>query len=88
MPSGQQVHVSLPAVPSGPDHFKASNHPCFKLASAEALQELQRRIYEHKEKSGSAAAAYEVDTPGGENSGAQGKEYPSRFFARDFAGNR
>jgi len=88
MPSGQQVHVSLPSVPSGPDHFRASNHPCFKLASPEALQELQRRIYEHKEKSSSAAAVYAVDKPGEGNSGAQGEEYPSRFFARDAAGNR
>jgi hypothetical protein len=28
------------------------------------------------------------DMPGGKNSGAEGVEYPTRFFARDFAGNR
>jgi len=88
MPSGQQVHVSLPAVPSGPDHFRASNHPCFKLASPEALRALQERIHEHWKSSGSRAKPYAVDAPGQMDSGSQGKEYPSRFFARDFAGNR
>lgn len=88
MPSGQQVHVSLPSVPSGPDHFRTSNHPCFKIASPEALRALQSRIYEHHESSRSPAAAYAADRPGDVDSGSQGKEYPTRFFARDFAGNR
>jgi len=30
----------------------------------------------------------EADKPGEENSGAKGEEYSTRFFARDFAGNR
>jgi hypothetical protein len=29
-----------------------------------------------------------ADKPGAKNSGAEGVEYPTRFFARDFAGNR
>jgi hypothetical protein len=64
---------------------------------------LQKRIWHHRLEGG-AAAALDCDEPGGENSGskvyaasslhvwahadAQGVEYPTRFFARDFAGNR
>lgn len=29
-----------------------------------------------------------ADKPGEENSGSKGLEFPTRFFARDFAGNR
>jgi hypothetical protein len=72
------------------------------VSSAEALAELQDRIWSHRQ-SKSEAAALECDEPGGENSGAkvcfvtcspssaaneQGVEYPTRFFVRDFAGNR
>ncbi|KAM7198904.1 hypothetical protein V8F20_005971 [Naviculisporaceae sp. PSN 640] len=35
-----------------------------------------------------ASAPMDCDEPGKENSGDKGPEYPSRFFARDFAGNR
>ncbi|KAK3321910.1 hypothetical protein B0H66DRAFT_552905 [Apodospora peruviana] len=34
------------------------------------------------------AAPMQCDEPGGENSGDKGVEYPTRFFARDYAGNR
>ncbi len=80
--SGQQVHVA-----PGVNETKTSDrHPCFKLQSQETLLELQRRIWDHHVQGGDAAPL-EADRPG-ENSGTKGVEYPSRFFARDFAGNR
>ncbi|OJJ02110.1 hypothetical protein ASPVEDRAFT_52866 [Aspergillus versicolor CBS 583.65] len=80
--SGQQVHVA-----PGVNETKTSKrHPCFKLQSQEKLLELQQRIWDHHERGGDAAPL-EADRPG-ENSGTKGVEYPSRFFARDFAGNR
>jgi catechol 2,3-dioxygenase-like lactoylglutathione lyase family enzyme len=71
--SGQQVHVAFGA----PEDFKhaSSQHPCFK------------RIWEHFERGGEAAPV-QADRPGEKNSGAEGVEYPTRFFARDYAGNR
>ncbi|KXL47050.1 hypothetical protein M433DRAFT_149312 [Acidomyces richmondensis BFW] len=80
--SGQQIHIAF-----GTNDMKSSRHPCFKIESPQALQKLQKRIYEHFERGGEAAPT-EADKPGEQNSGAQGVEYPSRFFARDFAGNR
>ncbi|KAL6702895.1 hypothetical protein ACN47E_000857 [Coniothyrium glycines] len=37
---------------------------------------------------GGEDAPVQADKPGESNSGAEGVEYPTRFFARDFAGNR
>ncbi|KAK3680788.1 hypothetical protein LTR37_021068 [Vermiconidia calcicola] len=37
---------------------------------------------------GDESAPQEADQPGEEASGSKGAEYPQRFFARDFAGNR
>jgi hypothetical protein len=80
----------------------SSRHPCFTLESADLLLELQQRIWDHH-KEGSPSAALECDEPGKADSGSkvstlcprasvltseQGVEYPTRFFARDFAGNR
>ncbi|TXT06364.1 uncharacterized protein COLE_05695 [Cutaneotrichosporon oleaginosum] len=65
----------------------SSRHPCFALPDGAALVELQGRIYEHH-VAGGAAAAVECDRPGADNSGSKGVEYPDRFFARDYAGNR
>ena len=65
----------------------ARRHPCFRLESPEALDKLQRRIWDHFVRGGEGAPS-ECDQPGGENSGEKGVEYPTRFFARDFAGNR
>ncbi|KAK0625464.1 hypothetical protein B0T17DRAFT_617553 [Bombardia bombarda] len=71
---------------------------------AEALRALQERIWAHfvaggggggeeaKTESGGSygvlGAPTECDRPGGESSGSKGVEYPTRFFARDYAGNR
>jgi len=87
--SGQQVHVAFGRDFdfSTTEARTAARHPCFKIESAEKLLELQMRIWTHF-KEGGLGAPMECDEPGGESSGAKGVEYPSRFFARDFAGNR
>jgi catechol 2,3-dioxygenase-like lactoylglutathione lyase family enzyme len=83
--SGQQVHVAIGA----PEDFThtSSRHPCFRVGSAELLVELRKRVWEHYER-GDDAAPREADRPGERTSGDQGVEYPTRFFARDYAGNR
>ncbi|KAH8811193.1 Glyoxalase/Bleomycin resistance protein/Dihydroxybiphenyl dioxygenase [Xylogone sp. PMI_703] len=81
-PGGQQIHIAF-----GANELKSSRHPCFRVESPEALVQLQTRIWEHH-AAGGEAAPLEADKPGGENSGAKGVEYPKRFFARDYAGNR
>jgi hypothetical protein len=64
--SGQQVHVAF-GVPS--DFEKpSSRHACFKLASKQALGELQQRVYSHFERGGEAAPKA-ADRPGQVNSG-------------------
>ncbi|EME83344.1 uncharacterized protein MYCFIDRAFT_81778 [Pseudocercospora fijiensis CIRAD86] len=81
--SGQQVHIAF-----GPNADpESSRHPCFRISSAEALVTLRQKIWEHHER-GDSAAPREADRPGEADSGAKGVEYPSRFFARDYAGNR
>ncbi|KAE8444963.1 hypothetical protein EG329_014090 [Mollisiaceae sp. DMI_Dod_QoI] len=84
-PGGQQIHVS--SNPSPPNDPKASRHPCFKLESPEKLMELRERIWVHFEKK-DEASPMQADKPGEQSSGSQGVEYPTRFFARDYAGNR
>ncbi|KAK4688576.1 hypothetical protein P7C73_g1555, partial [Tremellales sp. Uapishka_1] len=84
----QQIHIAFEGVPGHPDPSPlSSRHPCFMLPSVEALAELQRRIWAHHIAK-SPAAALQCDQPGEENSGAKGVEYPTRFFARDYSGNR
>ncbi|KAL5115787.1 hypothetical protein ACEQ8H_006282 [Pleosporales sp. CAS-2024a] len=83
--SGQQVHVAI-GKPADFAHA-SSRHLCFRLGSAEHLLQLRQRIWEHFERGG-LSAPKEADKPGEKDSGAQGIEYPTRFFARDFAGNR
>jgi catechol 2,3-dioxygenase-like lactoylglutathione lyase family enzyme len=80
--SGQQVHIAF-----GPDEVESRRHPCFQIPSADALLDLQTRIYEHYTR-GDKSAPRQADQPGQINSGSQGKEYPTRFFARDFAGKQ
>jgi catechol 2,3-dioxygenase-like lactoylglutathione lyase family enzyme len=83
--SGQQVHVGF----GDPQDFSfdSRRHPCFRVANSEQLLQLQRRIYEHHQNGG-VGAPKAADRPGDLNSGDQGVEYPERFFARDYAGNR
>ncbi|KAJ5083889.1 hypothetical protein NUU61_008468 [Penicillium alfredii] len=79
--SAQQVHITF-----GPTDPSSSRHPCFKLASRQELEQLKGRVYEHYVRGG-GAAPMTADKPGEINSGTQGKEYPERFFVRDYAGN-
>jgi len=81
-PKGQQIHIAF-----GPNEPESSRHPCFRLETAEALLKLQQRIWDHHVR-GDPAAPMAADKPGEENSGSKGIEYPRRFFARDYAGNR
>jgi catechol 2,3-dioxygenase-like lactoylglutathione lyase family enzyme len=83
--SGQQVHVAV----GKPEDFAytSSRHPCFRVGSVKLLVELRKRVWDHYERGGEAAPK-EADRPGEKNSGDQGVEYPTRFFARDYAGNR
>lgn len=77
--SGQQVHIAIGAATDF--STPSSRHPCFRVGSAEELKALQDRVYRHFEKGGDGAPV-QADAPGGENSGAKGVEYPTRFFAR------
>jgi hypothetical protein len=79
--SGQQVHIApdyngsngVVKGEEGKDEegMKAkwsSRHPCFRLGSPEALEELKMRIWRHFEERG-GAAPLEADRPGGAASG-------------------
>ncbi|KAJ6051853.1 uncharacterized protein N7446_006490 [Penicillium canescens] len=79
--SGQQIHVTI-----GSTDPTSTRHPCFKLDSREELDEIKTSIYEHHIRGG-PAAPLAADKPGEQDSGTQGKEYPTRFFARDYGGN-
>ncbi|KAI8951752.1 hypothetical protein F4801DRAFT_543281 [Xylaria longipes] len=83
--SGQQVHLAF-GVPED-FSFDSRRHPCFRVTDGEQLLELRRRIYAHLERGGPGAPKA-ADRPGDEISGEKGVEYPQRFFARDYAGNR
>ncbi|KAE8349105.1 Glyoxalase/Bleomycin resistance protein/Dihydroxybiphenyl dioxygenase [Aspergillus coremiiformis] len=78
----QQVHIGF-----GTNEPNSSRHPCFRIDSLEDLQKLQHRIWEHHVRGG-RAAPIQADQPGGPISGNMSAEFPTRFFARDFAGNR
>ncbi|KAJ4369567.1 hypothetical protein N0V83_005329 [Neocucurbitaria cava] len=83
--SGQQVHIAF----GKPEDFAntSSRHPCFRLGSVEDLIALRQKVWAHFEKGGESAPT-QSDRPGEKDSGAEGVEYPTRFFARDYAGNR
>ncbi|EFW99727.1 glyoxalase family protein [Grosmannia clavigera kw1407] len=87
--SGQQVHVAFGKPGDFSDDAVASSrHPCFRLTGGRpALEALQQRVWQHF-SAGSPGAPRACDEPGRTDSGAQGAEYPTRFFARDYAGNR
>lgn len=84
--SGQQIHISLPKHAHDTVRDDSSRHPCFRVGSPAALLELQRRVHEHWRRGGPDAPS-QADPPG-ESSGEKAPEYPQRFFARDYAGNR
>ncbi|KAG9195817.1 hypothetical protein G6011_00938 [Alternaria panax] len=67
--SGQQVHIAF----GKPEDFahQSSQHPCFRVGSVEALNELQKKVWEHFERKGESAPLM-ADEPGMKNSGAEG----------------
>ncbi|KAF4281783.1 hypothetical protein KXW98_001648 [Aspergillus fumigatus] len=77
----QQIHIAF-----GQNEPDSPRHPCLRVGSLDDLQKLQQRIYDHHLRGGSAAPL-QADPPG-DCSGEKGVEYPTRFFARDYAGNR
>jgi catechol 2,3-dioxygenase-like lactoylglutathione lyase family enzyme len=82
--SGQQVHIA-----EKPEDFarKSSQHPCFRLGSVEDLIALRQQICNHFKRSKDAAPK-EANKPRKKNSRAEGIKYSTRFFARNFEGNR
>ncbi|KAL1900561.1 hypothetical protein Sste5346_002284 [Sporothrix stenoceras] len=87
-PGSQQIHIAFGReFDFQGDATASSRHPCFQVPSQEALQALQQRVWAHHQ-AGTAGAPKACDQPGDESSGAKGVEYPTRFFARDYAGNR
>lgn len=84
--SGQQVHISYLKHDKDITVPNSSRHPCFKVGSPEALVALQKRILKHLEDGGKDAPMA-CDSVG-ESSGPKTVEYPTRFFARDYSGNR
>ncbi|KAF2193174.1 hypothetical protein K469DRAFT_551609 [Zopfia rhizophila CBS 207.26] len=80
--SGQQIHIAF-----GENDPDSSRHPCFRIESGKALLALRKRVWDHYQRA-DAAAPLAADEPGKEDSGDKGIEYPVRFFARDYAGNR
>jgi hypothetical protein len=64
-PKGQQIHISTNGPPNEP---KSSRHPCFKLESVDALNQLRQNIYTHFENGGEGKPL-EADKPGAEDSG-------------------
>ncbi|KZO99035.1 putative glyoxalase family protein [Calocera viscosa TUFC12733] len=85
--NGQQIHISHPKDAVFPIDPISSRHPCFKVLSFDKLNELREKIYNYKLE-GKVSAPLDADPPGQQDSGAQGPEYPKRFFCRDYAGNR
>ncbi|EPS25895.1 hypothetical protein POX_c04272 [Penicillium oxalicum] len=77
----QQIHISC-----GSTDPESRRHPCFRLSGRDELEAMKQAVYEHHVRGG-PAAPMAADKPGEENSGSKGKEYPQRFFARDYAGN-
>ncbi|KAF3018141.1 hypothetical protein E8E14_009519 [Neopestalotiopsis sp. 37M] len=84
--TGQQIHISIQKHDRDTTEPRSSRHPCFRLGSREALVALQRRILAHAERGG-VDAPLECDAVG-ESSGETTADYPTRFFARDYSGNR
>ncbi|KAI0151314.1 hypothetical protein BJ166DRAFT_628321 [Pestalotiopsis sp. NC0098] len=82
----QQIHISIQKHDRDTTEPRSSRHPCFHLGSRDALVKLQRRILEHK-AAGGGDAPLECDEVG-ESSGETTADYPTRFFARDYSGNR
>lgn len=89
--SGQQLHITsehqLSAIQEKAQS-ESPRHPCFKVPSEEKLLILQRRLWKLYERGGDGAPIH-CDQPGSDNGGqGQSGDFPKRFFARDYAGNR
>lgn len=92
--SGQQIHI-MSAHHLGPAQLRAQTesqrHFCFKIRTLEKLQKLQGIIWQLYERGDEGAPTY-CDEPmrvkGNSREQADVPDTPTRFFARDYAGNR
>ena len=67
--SGQQVHIAFGRTCDFEGAAaQSSRHPCFRIGSPEALQQLQARVFAHF-RDGGEAAPLACDEPGQVNSG-------------------
>ncbi|KAJ5634107.1 hypothetical protein N7528_001949 [Penicillium herquei] len=80
--SGQQIHIT--EGPTDPEHRR---HPCFKLGTQDELETLKKAIHDHHIKGVHRRRWLPINQEKWILVGTQAKEYPKRFFARDYAGN-
>lgn len=87
----QQIHVSSEYYLSQVQmkaQTESPRHLCLKIPSEDKFNILQKTIYQLYEAGGEGAPVY-CDEPGENNSGrGVSGDFPKRFFARDYAGNR
>lgn len=89
--SGQQIHITSEHHLSQAQmkaQAESPRHPCFKILTEEKLDKVHKLIWQLYENGGEGAPVH-CDEPGLDNAG-RGKagDFPKRFFARDYAGNR
>lgn len=89
--SGQQLHVTSEHNLNSTQmkaQSESPRHPCFKVPSEEKLLVLQQRLWDLYDQR-DVGAPVQCDKPGADNGGqGQSGDFPKRFFARDYAGNR
>jgi len=88
--SGQQLHINSQHH-LDEAHWKAQSesarHPCFNILSEDKLDRLHELIWQmHRE--GGEGAPVQCDKVAENNGRNASAEFPKRFFARDYAGNR
>ena len=89
--SGQQIHITSQHhldEAQTKAQVESPRHPCFKISSEDKLDRLQDLVWQMYQK-GEEGAPLHCDKQA-ENSSGQGGagDFPKRFFARDYAGNR
>ena len=89
--SGQQIHITsqhqLDQVQMKAQ-AESPRHPCFKISTPEKFDKLQKMVWRLYETGGDGAPLY-CDEPSKETDAVHRVgEFPRRFFARDYAGNR
>ena len=89
--SGQQLHITS-------EHYlnhvqmqaqaESPRHLCLRISTESRLDKVHRMIWQQYEGGEEGAPVY-CDEPGNDNGGrGTSGDFPKRFFARDYAGNR